>query len=62
MSAAAEDLTWQRSRLCASTNCVEVALDGDVIHLRSSRAPDKIIELDHSEWAVLKAALRDDEF
>lgn len=62
MRTPSDDLTWRRSSFCANGSCAEVAVDGDVVHLRNSRHPEHVIRLDRDEWAALKAAIVNGEF
>lgn len=45
---AAEQPTWHRR--CESGACVEIAIQGEAVLLRSSVAPDATIVLTRSEW------------
>ncbi|MFJ4096314.1 DUF397 domain-containing protein [Kitasatospora sp. NPDC089913] len=58
-----EELTWQRPSRCAdSSNCPEVAVTADAVHLRSSLRPTEVTRLTLPEWRDLLTAIRDGEF
>ncbi|MFD4905850.1 DUF397 domain-containing protein [Kitasatospora purpeofusca] len=58
-----EELPWQRPSLCAdATNCPEVAVTGDTVHIRSSLRPTEVTQLTLSEWRDLLAGIRNGEF
>jgi hypothetical protein len=45
---AANELTWHR--LCESGACVEIAVRGEAVMVRSSSAPEATITLSRTEW------------
>ncbi|KOV12106.1 hypothetical protein ADK60_33410 [Streptomyces sp. XY431] len=58
-----EELAWQRPSRCAdSSNCPEVAVTGDTVHLRSSLRPTEVTQLTLTEWRDLLAGIRNGEF
>ncbi|WP_406089354.1 DUF397 domain-containing protein [Kitasatospora purpeofusca] len=58
-----EPLNWTRPSACAdATNCPEVAITGDTVHIRSSLLPSSTAQLTLSEWRSLLAGVRNGEF
>jgi hypothetical protein len=58
-----EFLPWARPTRCnASTACVEVAVDGDRIAIRSSRVPGVVVRYTREEFATLIEAVKEGEF
>lgn len=55
-------LTWLRSRYCSDNACAEVAVDGEVVHLRNSERPDQVVTLSAAEWAALRRGILDGQF
>ncbi len=49
------DLVWKTVGRCESSGCVEVAVDGAVVHVRSSRRPDVVATFDLDEWQAFTA-------
>jgi Domain of unknown function (DUF397) len=45
---AVDHLTWHRR--CESGACVEIAVQGEAVMVRSSTAPEVMIILTHAEW------------
>lgn len=43
-------LSWRKSSLCASGECVEVASWHNRVLVRNSGAPDVILEVSRSDW------------
>ena len=41
-------LAWRR--LCESGACVEIAIQGDAVLLRSSKTPEVVVTLTRAEW------------
>ncbi|MFJ8434516.1 DUF397 domain-containing protein [Kitasatospora sp. NPDC094019] len=58
-----EELLWQRPSRCADcSNCPEVAITADAVHLRSSLRPAEVTRLTLAEWRDLLTGIRDGEF
>ena len=57
-------MEWKRSSRCAadSPQCVEVSVDGSMIFLRDSKAPDSLLTFTREEWAAFVAGLKAGEF
>jgi hypothetical protein len=54
---------WLRARGCESSNCLEIAREGDLVLLRNSTDPDgPVVTATQQEWAVFAEAVRQDEF
>lgn len=53
---AADPLTWHRS--CESGACVEIAVRGEVMMIRSSTARDAVITLTRAEWLEFLAGAK----
>lgn len=41
---------WRRSRVCANTECVEVAELAGEVAVRSSQSPDVVLTFTKAEW------------
>ncbi|MDY0810290.1 DUF397 domain-containing protein [Kitasatospora purpeofusca] len=58
-----EEIQWQRPSRCAgSSNCPEVAVTADAVHIRSSLLPSSTARLTLPEWRDLLAGVRNGEF
>jgi Domain of unknown function (DUF397) len=58
MSASAgQGLCWQKSTRCTNGECVEVAVRGDHVLVRGSRAPDVILMLPRPAWQAFLAGV-----
>lgn len=59
---AADRVTWHRK--CESGACVEIAVHGEAVMVRSSATPEEIVTLTRAEWreflAQARAGLLDD--
>ena len=54
------DLTWHSDRRCESGACVEVAIAGDTVLLRSSRNQKEApLALSRDEWQEFVAGVKD---
>lgn len=53
---------WKRSSRCSDSACVEVARHGDVVRVRNSSRPDRVIEFSGDEWTVFREAFLRGEF
>jgi uncharacterized protein DUF397 len=54
--------TWRRARACESGACAEIRRNGDRIELRSSLAPERVIELTDDEWRVFRRGVEAGDF
>lgn len=54
--------TWRRARACESGCCAEVRRIGDRIELRSSLAPERVIELTDDEWRIFRRGVGAGDF
>jgi Domain of unknown function (DUF397) len=57
-----KQLEWRTSSFCANDGCVQVAIDGDQILVRSSRDVETHLVFDANEWAAFIAGIRNHEF
>ena len=63
MSSTDSALSWQRSRHCASSGCVEVAIKDGSIYLRDSKHVDSpVLQYDAEEWRAFVAGVKDGQF
>ena len=64
MAKPTENLAWGRARRCATSNCVEVAQDGDqVLVVRDSKGPQiTTLQFTPQEWATFVAGVREGDF
>jgi uncharacterized protein DUF397 len=57
------DAGWRKSTASASTNCVEVAMHGGLIHVRDSKAPAAgHLSFTPAEWDAFLTGVRQEEF
>lgn len=58
---AQDRVAWRRAHRCVSEdNCVEVATGGLLVGMRSSTAPEVVLELTVVAWAEFIEALKKD--
>jgi hypothetical protein len=56
------EAAWRRPSYCQGGECAEIAkLDG-MIALRSTTAPDSVVQYTADEWQALVRAIKADEF
>jgi uncharacterized protein DUF397 len=53
---------WRAARNCQSGECAEVARHGEEILIRSSRSPDRVIQLTVAEWRAFERGMLAGEF
>jgi Domain of unknown function (DUF397) len=53
---------WLRSTYCAAGECVEVAEAESMIQLRTSTAPDTVIQITAAEWRAFLLGMRYGDF
>jgi len=53
---------WRRPSYCQNGECAEVAKQDDMIALRSSTAPGRVVRYTVDEWQALVRAIKADEF
>jgi hypothetical protein len=54
---------WQKARGCESSECIEVAREGELVLLRNSADPNgPVLTATSQEWAVFVHAVRLQEF
>jgi len=53
---------WRKCIVCAGGECLEVAILGERVLLRSSRDPGLQLRLTHAEWREFVVGVRDGEF
>ncbi|MDT0442113.1 DUF397 domain-containing protein [Streptomyces johnsoniae] len=61
----ADRLEWVRAEVedGSDEHCLEVAAgDGDLIHIRQTDEPDRIVTTTRAKWDVFVLGVRDDEF
>lgn len=57
------ELIWHGGPRCESGACVEVAVDGDTVLVRSSMHPEATpVALSHDEWNVFIAGVKGGAF
>jgi predicted secreted Zn-dependent protease len=55
--------TWHTSERCDGGACVEIGTTGEVVLIRSSKAPDgKYVTLTRDEWQMFVAGVKDGDF
>jgi hypothetical protein len=62
MNEAADNRPWQRSSSCSDSACVEVDTSLDVVRLRNSKEPGRVVEFDPAEWKAFLDGVRRGEF
>jgi Domain of unknown function (DUF397) len=55
-------LVWRRASACAGGECAEVARTDDMIVLRSSLAPRRVIKYTPEEFRALRLGMQAGEF
>ncbi|MFN8079257.1 MAG: DUF397 domain-containing protein [Kineosporiaceae bacterium] len=56
-------LIWTRPTMCASANCIEVALTSDNVYVRDGKDPEgPLLRFDHEEWRAFRASMIDGQF
>lgn len=62
--AVSPELHWRRSTKCGGETCVEVAISGGKVYIRSSKrgAVGAYLVFDADEWGSFLAGARDSEF
>jgi hypothetical protein len=55
-------LSFRKSSACASSACVEVAIEKGRVHLRNSKSASKTLMFDVDEWTAFVAGVRSGEF
>jgi Domain of unknown function (DUF397) len=58
----ARELTWQKGRPCDMGGCVEVAVAGEEVLVRSSLSPQALIALSRGEWRDFLTGAKDGLF
>ena len=54
---------WRKSTASGASGCIEVALSGEFVLIRSSRDPSgKTLAFSHGEWAAFTTGVRNGEF
>lgn len=57
------ELSWRKSSRSGDGNCVEVAFDGDNMHVRDSKSPDgPVLRFTRSEWTAFVGGVEAGEF
>jgi Domain of unknown function (DUF397) len=57
------ELTWRATRICASSECVEVAQRSDTIMVRDSVRPDStVLRYASADWQAFVGAIKSGEF
>jgi hypothetical protein len=54
--------TWRRARACEAGACAEIRRNGDRIELRSSLAPERVVELTDDEWRIFQRGVGAGDF
>ncbi len=55
-------LTWHTGSQCDDGSCVEIAVTGEDVLVRSSLSPDVLLTLTRDEWAVFLASAKEGYF
>ena len=55
-------LIWLSSGVCADSACLQVALSGDQVLIRSSLRPDEVTSVTRAEWEAFRAGVEKEEF
>lgn len=55
-------VSWQRSSFCAAGECAEVARNGDVVLLRNSAQPCRMVRYSAEEWKSFLLGAKAGEF
>ena len=58
----ASEVPWHRGRPCDGGNCVEIAVAGEEIMLRSTESPAALITLSRGEWRDFLAGAKEGLF
>jgi hypothetical protein len=53
---------WLKSSFCQTHACAEVSRQGELITVRNSGQPDRIVRYSADEWAAFTAGVRAGEF
>ncbi len=59
-----KDLQWRKSTRCVDpdSDCVEVASDGEAVHVRDSTNESQVLTFTLTAWRAFAAAVRAGEF
>jgi hypothetical protein len=57
-----EEPAWRKASFCASSECAEIARDGDAIVLRNSTAPRRVVRYSTEEWQSFLRGAKAGEF
>lgn len=57
-----DDLTWHRGRPCEDGACVEIAVEGGEVLVRSSLNRGRLISLSRDEWREFLAGAKEGWF
>ena len=55
-------LTWHQVRPCEVGGCVEVAVTGEDVLVRTTVSPDELITLTREEWTAFLASAKEGDF
>jgi hypothetical protein len=56
-------MSWRKSTASGDTGCAEVALEGDMVHMRHSQDPSgHVLTFSMAEWAAFLEGARKGEF
>jgi Domain of unknown function (DUF397) len=58
----AGEAAWRRGKQCNGGACIEVALLGEKVMVRSSQAPDTSFQVTCGEWEEFVAGIKDGDF
>ena len=58
----ADTLTWHKGRPCDGGTCVEVAVAGEEVLVRTTVSPDAPIRLTRAEWSAFLAGAKEGHF
>ncbi len=57
-----DGIEWCKASFCFSGECVEIAQRDGAILMRSTRQPDRVLELTREEWLIFAKGLSAGEF
>jgi hypothetical protein len=57
-----DELRWHVGRPCDHGACVEIAMAGEEVLVRSSVAPGQLLSLSHAEWREFLASAKEGRF
>jgi hypothetical protein len=59
---AGSPMAWRKPSFCQSSECAQVAIEGDQVLLRSTRSPGEVVAFSGAEWQALVKGIQAGEF